>query len=349
METQKKRTLFLLLGIFVILVVLFFSISWLQKRQAKEKAARKEANQIGVTDLDGLSAIEYTDASDKNKDPVTYSFKKEDDVWQKTDDKELPLVQSYFSTMESVFSSLTATREIKDPDDPADYGLDDPSYKIKLTNTEGEVTTLSIGNAADEDYYLMLNDHADTLYTVASNAVSCISYDLDTLIEKDTLPSITTANVTSATITTTEDEVTYKAADDTVTDGGADSDGNAADEAGKSEDAADAEETDSEDSAATKLDTIMGGFGVLSLTDCVSYHASNEELTSYGLLETKRTDVALTWTDENDKEQTYHIYVGGADKDGENRYVQVQDSEFIYLVPADTIDNLLGGTTEGED
>lgn len=160
------------------------------------------------------------------------------------------------------------------------------------------------------------------VYTVTSSAVSVLQYDLDTLVEKDTMPAIGSGNLLTAEFTENGQTTTYS----------------------------------SDEEQSETIATIAGGYGAMTLTDLASYHATAEELTTFGLDEASRTTVTLTYqesssdssdSDSGDSEEedsgslTYTLYLGSDSGDG-TRYVQVQDSDLVYLVSSDVLNNLLG-------
>lgn len=288
MDIRKHRTLFLLGGIFIVLVLIYLALSSYQ-RDADE-ADSGEDSQIQVTDLGELSSFQFTDQSTG----TGMSFVKEDGTWYMADDREIPLDQTYIDAMENTYASLTATRQIDEPDALSDYGLDSPAYTVQATDADGNTTTFSVGDAADEDYYLTVDSAQAPVYTVTSSAVSVLQYDLDTLVEKDTMPAIGSGNLLTAEFTENGQTTTYSSAD--------------------------------------------------------------EELTTFGLDEASRTTVTLTYqesssdssdSDSGDSEEedsgslTYTLYLGSDSGDG-TRYVQVQDSDLVYLVSSDVLNNLLG-------
>lgn len=161
------------------------------------------------------------------------------------------------------------------------------------------------------------------VYTVTSSAVSVLQYDLDTLVEKDTMPAIGSGNLLTAEFTENGQTTTYSSDDEEQSE---------------------------------IIATIAGGYGAMTLTDLASYHATAEELTTFGLDEASRTTVTLTYqesssdssdSDSGDNEEedsgslTYTLYLGSDSGDG-TRYVQVQDSDLVYLVSSDVLNNLLG-------
>lgn len=288
MDIRKHRTLFLLGGIFIVLVLIYLALSSYQWDAGEADSG--EDSQIQVTDLGELSSFQFTDQSTG----TGMSFVKEDGTWYMADDREIPLDQIYIDTMENTYASLTATRQIDAPDALSDYGLDSPAYTVQATDADGNTTSFSVGDAADEDYYLTVDSAQAPVYTVTSSAVSVLQYDLDTLVEKDTMPAIGSGNLLTAEFTENGQTTTYSSDD--------------------------------------------------------------EELTTFGLDEASRTTVTLTYqesssdssdSDSGDSEEedsgslTYTLYLGSDSGDG-TRYVQVQDSDLVYLVSSDVLNNLLG-------
>lgn len=288
MDIRKHRTLFLLGGIFIVLVLICLALSSYQ--WDADEADSGEDSQIQVTDLGELSSFQFMDQSTG----TGMSFVKEDGTWYMADDREIPLDQTYIDAMENTYASLTATRQIDEPDALSDYGLDSPAYTVQATDADGNTTTFSVGDAADEDYYLTVDSAQAPVYTVTSSAVSVLQYDLDTLVEKDTMPAIGSGNLLTAEFTENGQTTTYSSDD--------------------------------------------------------------EELTTFGLDEASRTTVTLTYqesssdssdSDSGDSEEedsgslTYTLYLGSDSGDG-TRYVQVQDSDLVYLVSSDVLNNLLG-------
>ena len=189
MDMKKHRTLLILLALFVILILIFLFLSFYERKQEEQNGG--DDSQISVTDIESLLALSYTDHSEG----TTMSFAKDGNTWYVSNDRDIPLTQSYIETMEDTFCSLTATREISDPDALSDYGLEDPAYTIELTDQDGTLTTVTIGNSVDEDYYLAVNGQEDILYTADSSIVSSMQYDLDTMVAKDDVHSIGSGNL----------------------------------------------------------------------------------------------------------------------------------------------------------
>lgn len=294
-------------------IIRLVKLGSVRNRRKQEEQTGGDDSQISVTDIESLLALSYTDHSEG----TTLSFAKDGDTWYVSNDRDIPLTQSYIETMEDTFCSLTATREISDPDALSDYGLEDPAYTIELTDQDGTLTTVTIGNSVDEDYYLAVNGQEDILYTADSSIVSSMQYDLDTMVAKDDVPSIGSGNLVQADITENGTTTIYSSDNDEQTE---------------------------------TISTIAGGYGAMSLTELASYHADAEELASFGLDEDSRITVKLTYNESSEEESdedplTFTLYIGNT-TDDDTRYVQVQDSDLVYLVSSGILNNLLGGSEE---
>ena len=301
---KKQRTLIILFIIFAALITAYILLGTLNRHKAAKEAQEAADAVIKITQFSGLSSVSFQNGDTK------LEFVKDGDTWYYAADRDIPITQSYLGTVESTFSSLTATRRIANPDSLSEYGLDDPAYTIQVTETDGTAHTFLVGSAAGEDYYLIPEGENSVVYTVDQTVVSSIQYDLDTLVAKDTLPSIGNGNLTQAAITIDGQETIYSA--------------------------------DNTGQEAT-LDTIAGGFQAMELSQCASYHISTEQQEAFGLDEKNRTALELTYTDSAEDEHTFLLYLGAADDAGTGRYVQVDGSSIVYVAGTEVVKNLLGG------
>ncbi len=300
---KKKKTLLILLGIFLILLTAFLFLSnWNKKQQTKAVEAAIQP-QIQVTDIGSLAALSY------ESDTGSMAFENIGGIWYYSNHKEIPISQSKIQDIADSYCSITATRLIDQPDAPADYGLAPPNDTINLTDSEGNSCTVKLGNAADSERYLMLNDQENAIYTVSDSLGSVLIYSLDNMVKKDSPPSIGSANLLEVSILSEGGMKSYS--------------------------------SENEDSAEA-IAAIAGGYGALSLTECASYHLTDTEREEFGLNESSRTTITLTYRDSNEDTQTYTLYIGGFDSAQEQRYVQADGSQIVYLVSADIIANLLG-------
>lgn len=278
-------------------------VAYVVTGQLKKKSAEKEneQKQIAVLDMSDITSIQYTNGTD------TMSFIKEGGTWYSESDKEFPLQQSSLKTMAETFGTLSANRELTDGDTLADYGLEEPQYTITLKDADGEQQNIYIGNAAGEDYYMTVGDK-EKIYTVDYSVVNAMNFDLDSMLQKDTFPSIGADNIKKVTITKVGETTEY-----------------------------DADNSDQSDD----ITAIGGGLGAAYFVDCVDYSVQADELAQYGLDEAQRTTVTVVYTDSDDKEQTFILYVGGRDESDAYNYVQMDGSKMVNTMTKETVNSIL--------
>ena len=295
---KKYKSLIILLAVLVVLVVAYVVTGQLKKKSAEKE---NEEKQIAVLDMSDITSIQYTNGTD------TMSFIKEGGTWYSESDKEFPLQQSSLKTMAETFGTLSANRELTDGDTLADYGLEEPQYTITLKDADGEQQNIYIVNAAGEDYYMTVGDK-EKIYTVDYSVVNAMNFDLDSMLQKDTFPSIGADNIKKVTITKVGETTEY-----------------------------DADNSDQSDD----ITAIGGGLGAAYFVDCVDYSVQADELAQYGLDEAQRTTVTVVYTDSDDKEQTFILYVGGRDESDAYNYVQMDGSKMVNTMTKETVNSIL--------
>ena len=295
---KKYKSLVILLTVLVVLVVAYVVTGQLKRKSAEKE---NEQKQIAVLDMSDITSIQYTNGTD------TMSFIKEGGTWYSESDKEFPLQQSSLKTMAETFGTLSANRELTDGDTLADYGLEEPQYTITLKDADGEQQNIYIGNAAGEDYYMTVGDK-EKIYTVDYSVVNAMNFDLDSMLQKDTFPSIGADNIKKVTITKVGETTEY-----------------------------DADNSDQSDD----ITAIGGGLGAAYFVDCVDYSVQADELAQYGLDEAQRTTVTVVYTDSDDKEQTFILYVGGRDESDAYNYVQMDGSKMVNTMTKETVNSIL--------
>lgn len=302
MDRKKKKTIILLVMILLLVVANGVASAWNDKSE-KKKEKEAEASKIYLTDADDITAYSYSDGNQK------MSFTKADDTWEYDEDNEIPMNQDTVQSTADAIRQMEAVRELENPDQLSDYGLDKPSYTIQFQDNDGVTTEILIGNGAGENYYATVGD-SGKVYTISSDFQNYLQFDLTNLVQYDTVPSIGSGNLKSVTITENGTDTVYEDGD--------------------------------------QVGELAGGFGALSLTDCVNYHAAAEELAEYGLDESQRITAKAVYTDSSDKEQTLTVYLGKTDDAGENRYVMVEGSDMVYRISETVVQNMISIEETGE-
>lgn len=293
---KQKRMMLMLGGVLVVLIGCYVGLKAWNDHQQEQAEADEEAAKIRLVDAEGLTAVSYTDGES------TLGFTLEEDTWRYTEDQEIPMNQDVVGGFADTVASLNATRELENPDDISDYGLDSPSYTINYTTEDGEDGTIYIGNMTGEDYYAML-EGSDKVYTISDDLPYSMDFDLSGYIQTDTVPSISSGNLKKVEVTENGTTTTYE-----------------------DEDA---------------LGELAGGFGTLTLTSLADYHVTDETLADYGLDEASRVTATAEYEDvDTEEDKTLTVYLGSTDEDG-NRYIMVDGSILVYTISSDVADNMI--------
>lgn len=293
---KKKKGSLILTGVLVLLLILYFALStWNKKQDSKEEETVK------VTDLktSAITGVKYDLGTGE------MNFEKDGDTWYYTADKDFPLRQSYPKTVADAMGRLSADRELEDADALEEYGLDHPTYTVTLTDEDGAVTTIKVGNATGNDYYATVDD-TEKVYTIPATSLDDIQTELDQIAQLDTYPSIGSGNLKKEVITQNGETTTYDSEN----------------------------EDQAEDVAA-----VAGGLGAATLSEAADYSVDDADLAGYGLDETSRITVEVTYTSD-DEDQTMTLYIGGENGSGD-RYVMMNDSRIVYLISDEICNNIL--------
>lgn len=293
---KKKKGPVILIGVLVLLLILYFALStWNKKQDSKEEETVK------VTDLktSEITGVKYDLGTGE------MNFEKDGDTWYYTVDKDFPLRQSYLKTVADAMGQLSADRELEDADALEEYGLDHPTYTVTLTDEDGTVTTIKVGNATGNDYYATVDD-TEKVYTIPATSLDDIQTELDQIAQLDTYPSIGSGNLKKEVITQNGETITY-----------------------------DSENEDQEEDVAA----VAGGLGAVKLSEAADYSVDDVDLAGYGLDDTSRITVEVTYTSDA-KDQTMTLYIGGENGSGD-RYVMMNDSRIVYLISDEICNNIL--------
>lgn len=186
--------MWILIGCFLLLVVLLVGIQTRGKKKEEKDAEEAEAEKTYLFQTEELQRIIYSDNSDNIDstdnvgNPNTWVFLKENGTWIYEKDETIALKQDTMTAMENTFKSIEAVQTIEKPDSLADYGLENPKYRLSLQTADEEHTFL-IGNTSGENYYIM-EENGDIVYTVPNTVVSQMVWTMDELAETDSFPYV---------------------------------------------------------------------------------------------------------------------------------------------------------------
>lgn len=347
MAKKKKQmlTLLIVLGVVVLLLVGMLVWNWYSEKQ---KAAAEEAAQIHVTTVEDPVKLTYCNGTD------TLTFTKEDDEWESEDVPDFPLDSSYVETIVTTLEELTAERELDVVDELSAYGLEDPQQWVTVTDEDGTSATLYLGNTTGEsNTYAMVGKDGETIYTISSDLVNNMGYDLYGMAELAEFPALSSSNTKTVTIngkmksTLTVKEVESEEADED------DGETSSADSSAEEEETKEynwylSGEVDvTKEAYLTALRTEIDSISFSSLHD---FQPSQSERKGYGLTEPTAA-LTVQYLDDEDEEQTVTLLIGSeyTDADGTAYYYAMlkgRDDE-VYLISQDSIQQTVAAAKSG--
>lgn len=344
---KRAKTLYVLAGVLLVICALTFGVSRYEQHKEDIKNSDETVLSVVSEDVTGLS-WEYADTS--------LSFHK-DDIWQYDEDADFPVSEEKIEELIDVFSDFTAAFEIADVEDLSQYGLEDPSCSI-LIETAEDTTEIALGDFSvmDEQRYVSIGD--GKVYLASVDPMDSYEIELKDMIENDTTPQLSEAN----TITFAGEanyDITYQEDSDISYD---ENDVYVAKENGNT----------------LALDpTLVGSYlstvGSLDLTDYVTYKATEEELSSFGM-DDPQLDVTIAYTtsqetseeedkkESSDEEKSFVMHIGRSAEDIKKAeeqaaeeaedeedeipgYVRIGDSSIIYQITESEYDALMAAAT----
>ena len=343
---KNKKGLIVGIIILVLLLGAYFLLRYLNLDE-EDTAEEDAAETVFEIDADDISNIQIVSGEN------TFDFSHGDDKWSYVEDDKFPLSESAILDKVSSLTSVSSMRTIEDPDNLADFGLENPEVTATVTDTDGKETELALGatNDAVSGCYMSMNGDTSKIYLVDTTLKTNLEFDLSDIAEKEDIPSITGSTITSVTIH--KPEGTAKLFQDSGSETGwtfEDTDGS------------------SVPADSSLVSTYTGNFSTLAWTDYVTYDLSN--LGAYGLedptvitvdyqqeeeadgSDTESSDDSAEETaDDSTKDDTEEdstvtvdkqmvMLVGSQTEDGNYYYGKLQDNSCIYTIGSSTIQNI---------
>ena len=324
---KRFKKLGVLLGILVVVCIATFALTHYEEEQEQIKNSDEIILQIPADTVISLS-WEYAEEGN-------LAFHKGEDGWLYDEDEYFPVSEEKVNDILSEFEAFGVTFIIENVTDYSQYGLDEPEMTFHI-GTEETSYDIKLGafSTMDQQRYIDISD--GNVYLVSEDPMDYVSASLSDMILDDDTPGF--ENVVDIRFEGTEnymiqrlEDTNYSYSDDDVyftqKNG---------------------EYLPLDKSAVTQyLNTITS----LDLLTYVTYNATEEELTEYGLDEPELTvTVNYTQTDQASENQeqipgTCVIHISRnpeelaaaeeAEAKGENAeavsmYVRVGDSQIVY-------------------
>lgn len=171
MKRGKKLSV-LLLALMVMSGAAFMAI-----RLNSESKDADSGKSIFTLDAEGATKLSWS----YNGETVTL-VKSGSGAWSYEGGGNYQLDESYISAMLTALSEITAVKTIENVDNPAEYGLDEPTCSIAVTTETTSDILIGDETSIGGQRYLSLGD--GNVYIVDSTILNDFSYGLNDIVKK---------------------------------------------------------------------------------------------------------------------------------------------------------------------
>lgn len=278
-----------------------FAVSRFEERKEEIRNSDEVVLEIPSDSVESLS-WEY--------DSNSFSFHK-DENWIYDSDEAFPVDAETINEFLSPFEEFGVSFIIENAEDLSQYGLDNPVCTINI-GTADETYTIELGDFStmDSERYVSIGD--GNVYLVTNDPLDYYDAELSELIDHDDVPQFDTVSHIAFT-GKDEYEVTYE-------EDGADT---------YREDDVYFTEIDGEHLPLDtgNVDGYLDDISGLSLTDYVTYNATDDDLASYGL-DSPELTVSVDYTSEDeDGNETSGTFVLNVSRDPDELAQQTEETE----------------------
>lgn len=319
-KKSKWNRMIYLAVIFVLLLLLYLFL-----KNRNEKAEEAESGGMDVIQMDASSIVNFSFKIGDN----FAEFSKDVDEWKNQEDSEFPVDQEAVETLLNDLLSFTAERKLEDVDGLSEYGLEDPSNTIRLTDESGTETEILVGsrNQSTGDYYVSLAEAPNTVYVTASDLSSILPGSVMELAESEAYPAVSSSDIVEIQVKKEQGSYTLAYEEE---------------EANWSVTGEDGISYSAEYQQVSSLASTLSGMVYSGLMD---YNA--EDLSVYGL-DQPAAEIYIRYKEEIEEEEeepetvekNFTLYVGNQDENG-NYYVRMEGSGQVHRVSSESLSSAL--------
>ncbi len=328
MKKKKKNKGLLIAGLLLVLLAVVYLVI-LTVNQKKPEDVTEEKVTLLSMNRDEIFKISYQNKSG------TYYFQNQNNTWVSEDEPEETLSQSYLVNIRNVFTGLDAESVVDTKTQNLEnYGLDQPTYMMRAESETGEEQILYIGdfNSSVDQYYAYTNTK-EGIYLISKRPVTYIEYRLSDMISTKNIPYMAadtvsvyrhTWNGETISLEKKEEGSFYDASDVLIwflTTG-------FAHEVGCS---------------TSVLEKLFENTAELAYRKTAASGVTAADLAQYGL-ENPAGSLYIEYLDsETGEEKVYELFIGDA-SDEQNYYVMEAQSDKVYTMSKESLENILGNT-----
>ena len=212
---MKKKSMNLITAVAVLVVLSGAYVgvkTYVAKQEEKENAEEEEEKtQVFSISSEDVQSIKFV----IDKKEVT--FEKNNDEWVKSDERDFPVDQDKLIEAIGSLNNVEADRVLDNVTDTTEYGLDDPTNTITITDKDGKETVLHVGmeNASTSQYYVENGEDESKIYVVADSVFQPFMKTLYDYAKAGTFPVIDSSTINNVTVDENDDSYTLTKDDNT--------------------------------------------------------------------------------------------------------------------------------------
>ena len=212
---MKKKSMNLITAVAVLVVLSGAYVgvkTYVAKQEEKENAEEEEEKtQVFSISSEDVQSIKFV----IDKKEVT--FEKNNDEWVKSDERDFPVDQDKLIEAIGSLNNVEADRVLDNVTDTTEYGLDDPTNTITITDKDGKETVLHVGmeNASTSQYYVENGEDESKIYVVAESVFQPFMKTLYDYAKAGTFPVIDSSTISNVTVDENDDSYTLTKDDNT--------------------------------------------------------------------------------------------------------------------------------------
>lgn len=212
---MKKKSMNLITAVAVLVVLSGAYVgvkTYVAKQEEKENAEEEEEKtQVFSISSEDVQSIKFV----IDKKEVT--FEKNNDEWVKSDERDFPVDQDKLIEAIGSLNKVEADRVLDNVTDTTEYGLDDPTNTITITDKDGKETVLHVGmeNASTSQYYVENGEDESKIYVVADSVFQPFMKTLYDYAKAGTFPVIDSSTISNVTVDENDDSYTLTKDDNT--------------------------------------------------------------------------------------------------------------------------------------
>lgn len=197
--------LLILAILLVVLVLVYVAVSHILKKDGDDTDDTGDPINTTYTaaeiDIDTMYSLKYTNG-DKE-----YEFSLNDDhtLWLWSENRSLPLDNSYFASMASALENVTTTLKLTvTGDELKNYGLDEPWLRVSVSDSKNGNQTFLFGdlNSFNNKYYFMSSANTSSVYLVSPSIPTYFIFTPYDMVKNDTLPTVEGGTVKGVKVST---------------------------------------------------------------------------------------------------------------------------------------------------